>query len=119
ARSSARRLARARSRFRLVRERESGTESPAARRRIGCDVVPSAQVMLEKHVEDDEEVPASHLLEPQLRLAEASIRPRDREDAIRVASHDRLERELDRKVEVIREDRLNRLDHLAAIGLER
>ncbi len=91
----------------------------AAIPRLEALVVPPAQVPLEKDVQDDEGIATAHLVQRELRLALLAIAPGDRDDGIAVASHDRLQRDLDREVEVVREQRLNGLDHLAPIRLER
>ncbi len=82
-------------------------------------VVPAAHVPLEQHVKDDEGVAAPHLAEVELRSPGAATVPGDRDDPVAVAPNDRLERNLDRQVEVVGEQGLDSLDHLPPVGLER
>ena len=82
-------------------------------------VVAGAEVLLEPHVEDDEEVAASHLLDLQLRLAGPPVAPGDRDDGPAVAAHDRLQGQLDEDVEVRGDERLAAVDRRAPVGLER
>ena len=81
-------------------------------------VVAAAQVVLEEDVEDDEQVAAAHLLDRELALPRGPVSPRDRDHREAVPADDRLQRDLDREVEVVGEQRLDRLDHLAPVGLE-
>src|SRR5256885_5889399 len=81
-------------------------------------VVPAAQVMLEVDAEDDEEVAASHLADAELRFAERTIAPRNRDHGVAVPADERLQGKLNRQVEVIRQERLQVVDHLAPVRLE-
>src|SRR5215212_2508112 len=81
-------------------------------------VIAAAEMRLEERVEDDEEVAAAHLAQPELRLAPGAVRPGDRHDAVVMAADDRLERHLDREVEVVRQQRLDVVDDLATVRLE-
>ena len=85
---------------------------------LRADVVAAAQVVLQEDVEDDEQVAAAHLLDRELALARGAVAPRDRDHGEAVAADDRLQRQLHREVEVVGEQRLDGLDHLAAVGLE-
>src|SRR4051812_21600726 len=49
-------------------------------------VIPLRQVFLEPHVQDDEEVPAAHLLQLQLRHALGAVAPADRDHLVAVAA---------------------------------
>gem|GEM_PF-6111620 len=81
-------------------------------------VVAAAEVVLEEHVEHDEQVAAAHLLELELRLAGGAVAPGDRHDGVAVAADERLQRDLDREVEVVGQQRLDAVDDLAPVGLE-
>src|SRR5690348_10720876 len=87
-------------------------------RLLAQPVVAAAEGALEPDVEDDEEVAAAHLFHRQLRLAAGAVGPGGGDDGVGVAADDRLEGELDGEVEVLGEERLDGLDHLAPVGLE-
>ncbi len=90
----------------------------ASRPSSSSPVVAPAQMPFEENVEDDEGVATSHLLQRELGLAFPAVAPRDRHDLVRVTARDRLEGKLHRKVEMVREERLNRLDHLSLYALK-
>ena len=80
--------------------------------------VSAAEVFFQPDVAADEEVAAAHFLDLQLGDAGAAIAPGDRHDRPGVAAHDGLERQLDREVEVRRNQGTATVDHRRAIGLE-
>src|SRR5215469_9291418 len=73
---------------------------------------------LDEAIEDDEEIAAAHLADAQLREADLAVVPGVRHYGVGVAADDRFQRQFDRKIEVVREDRLYARDHLTAIALE-
>src|SRR6185312_9291664 len=96
---------------------------PLGRYRSADDVLLTAIVatreqLLQPDIEHDEEIAAAHLLDLQLGNASRAVVPVDRHGGVGVAARDRLERQLDRDIEVRREERLYPLDHLTPIGLE-
>ena len=97
----------------LIRSAVRMRQSSPARR----DGIAPAEVLLEPHVEDDEHVSAAHLTHPELRRPDVRL---VHEIGITRYSNrdDRLQRQLDGQVEVVREQRINRLDHLTPVGLE-
>src|SRR5947208_9017464 len=88
-------------------------------REVLAAVVPPAEMPLEPNVQDDERITAPHLLKPELRRTVLAVAPGDRYHGEVVTADDRLQRHLDREVEVIREQRLDLIDDVAPIGFER
>src|SRR5207244_261538 len=82
-------------------------------------IVPATKVVFEPHVQHDEEVTASHFIQPQLGFAVSAVGPGDRYDRIVEASHYRLQGKLDSKVEMVGEQRLNLIDDVPPIRLTR
>src|SRR5262249_4546681 len=66
----------------------------------------------------DEEVATAHLLKLQLGSARCAIHPRDRSDRVGVSTHDRLQRNLDSQVELLRDQRLDVVNDFSTISLE-
>src|SRR5450755_2394256 len=64
-------------------------------------IVAAAQVLLEPYVQDDEQIPAPHFLQPELGLAVTPVGPADRDHGVAVAARDGLERQLHGQVEVV------------------
>ena len=58
---------------------------------IGPPVVAPTQVVLEPHVQDDEGIATSHLLQPELRDAVHTVGPCDRHDGIGISADDGLQ----------------------------
>src|SRR5687767_16009406 len=73
-------------------------------------VVAPREVLLDEAIEDDEEIPAPHLLDLELRLAAFAPVPVRRHDRPAIAAHDRLERQLDGHVEMVRQERTKPVD---------
>src|SRR5437016_6029840 len=71
-----------------------GAEERLERLTRGAPIVASREHLLEPDVEDDEEVAAPHLLKEEARGAVLSLAPADRHRLVRVAAHDRLQRQL-------------------------
>ena len=71
----------------------------------------------EKHIQYDEHVAAPHFLDPELRDAKRPTAPADGDHRVRLAAHDRFQRQLDRQVEVTRENGLDPIDHMVAVAL--
>src|SRR6266567_8968894 len=82
-------------------------------------VVPTTEIFLQPQVEADEQVAAAHFLDFQFGYASSAVAPGNRHDGPGIAANDGLHRNLNRKVEVSREQRLATFNHLAAIRLER
>jgi hypothetical protein len=78
-----------------------GAARAALERGVGAVVVAAAEMVLEEHVQDDEQIAAAHLLQFQLRGAVLAVGPRDRHHVVGVAADDRLQRHLDGQVEVV------------------
>ena len=60
------------------------------------------KILLKPHVEADEQVAAAHFLDFELGHTMPAIAPRNRDHREAVAAHDRLQRQLDRDIEVRR-----------------
>src|SRR5215204_5038209 len=76
-------------------------------------------MLLQEQVQDYEQVTAAHLLDLQFRGTGFAVGPADGYDSVAVAPDDRLERQLDGKVEVLGDERLGALDDLPTVTLER
>src|SRR5215207_2875480 len=81
-------------------------------------VVTAREQLLEQAVQDDEHVARAHLADLELRDPFLAIVPAVRDDDVRVAADDRLERHLDGQVEVVREEGLDPRDDAPPIELE-
>ena len=84
----------------------------------GAEVVAAREIFLDEHVEHDEQIPASHLLNAELRLAGFTSVPVGRHDGPGISAHDRLERYLHRDVEMRRNQRATAFDSFLSIGLK-
>src|SRR5436309_1816771 len=85
----------------------------------GAAVVPFRKQPLQPHVEDDEQVARTLLLQAEAAGATFAVAPCDRQHLVAVAPHDRLQRQLDGEVEVRRDERLAAAGDLGAIAFER
>src|SRR5947209_1220090 len=81
-------------------------------------IVAPAQVMLKPDIKNDERIAASHLIQTQLRHPMLTIRPADWYDREAVSADDGFQWHLDGQVEVMREQRLNLVYDVSAVGLE-
>ena len=81
-------------------------------------VIAAAEVLLQPHVEADEEVAAAHLFEGEFGNAGAAIPPGYRHDSPTISPHNRFEWQFDRQIEMGRQQRAATLDHGGAVGLE-
>src|SRR5688500_4439142 len=81
-------------------------------------IVPHRKPPLDKTVENDEQIARSHLVDLELRYAGRTVDPVVRQDRICISAHNRLERKLNGKIEMVAEDGLDTLDHMATEQLE-
>jgi hypothetical protein len=75
--------------------------------------------LFEKAIEYDEKITRSDFLDLELRRTLLAIDPGIRDDRVPVTAHDRLERELDRQVELLGEQRLDAGDYSPPVHFER
>src|ERR1017187_493582 len=73
-------------------------------------VIAARKVTLEPHVEHDEQVAASHLLDLQLGHARLAIGPRNRQHRVGIPAHDRFKGHLHGQIEVRRDQWLHAVD---------
>src|SRR6266496_1178425 len=86
---------------------------------FSSSIVTAREPPLEKAIQNDEQIPRTHFLDPKLRDAGLAVGPLVRDDGIGVPAHDRLERQLDRQIEVMAEEWPYPVDHGSTIELER
>src|SRR5262245_43509500 len=94
-------------------------KSGARRLHVRSTVVSARQPAFEQHIQDDEHVAASHLLDAKFRDALRSTVPMRRDDGMRKTAHHGFQRKLHGQVEMARENRLHAVDDFAAVTLER
>ena len=82
-------------------------------------VIPTAEILFQPHVENDEQIPAAHLLEHQFCFARPPIAPGDGNHRPGVTAHDRLQRNFNREVEMRGDQRPAAVDNCFPVGLER
>src|SRR5258706_12759714 len=82
-------------------------------------IVPSRKIFFEPQVKNDEEIAAAHFLQLQLGNGGLAVSPRNRDGGVGITAHDRLEGQLDRQIEVRRDDRLNARNYFLTVALER
>src|SRR5450759_5213174 len=81
------------------RPRRAGVGSLfGTRRRHLFAVIPATEVLFEPDVQADEQVPAPHFLQLELRLAATAVPPSDRNYGPTVSPDDHLQRQLHGKV---------------------
>src|SRR2546425_4561944 len=85
----------------------------------GAVVIAAREMLLQPEIQNDEEIPAAHLLKLQLGNSGAAIGPGDWYDCERISADDRLQRHLHGEIEVWRDQRRQALNHLAAVTFER
>src|SRR6266851_1487857 len=81
-------------------------------------VVAAAEIFLQPYIKADEQITAAHLLKLELGVAGAPVPPGDGNDRPTVSSHDGFERQLNREIEVRRDQRTAPVNHRAAVGFE-
>src|SRR5205085_7783768 len=77
-----------------------------------------AEIFFQPNVKADKQIAASHFLDLQFGDAAATISPGDRDGRPGEAANDRFQGELDREVEMRRDQRLAALDYVAAVSFE-
>src|SRR5215472_11920481 len=78
-----------------------------------------AEVLLEEAIENDEKIARSHFADLKLGHALLAVDPKIWHDRISVAAHDRLQRQLDGQIKMLREQWLDSGDYCPAVHLER
>ena len=82
-------------------------------------IIAAAEILLQPDVQADEQIPAAHFLDLQLRDAGPAVAPGDRHHRPGVAAHDGLERQLDGEIEMRRQMSGRQPSiTVAAVGLE-
>ena len=81
-------------------------------------VIAARKNLLKPEIQDDEQVPAAHLLQLQLGETSLAVGPTHRDYVVGVAADNRFERHLDREIEMRRDQRLNSLNHFATVTLK-
>ena len=81
-------------------------------------IIPAREIFLQPDIEADEKIAAAHFLDLEFRLTGAPVAPGDGDDGEGKSSDDGFERELDRDVEVRRENGAYAIDHGFAVGFE-
>src|SRR3954470_14020088 len=84
---------------------------------LRASIIPGAEIFLQPDVETDEEISAAHFLDFQFSRAAPPVPPGNRHRRPTVAAHDRLQRNLDREVEMGGDQRLAPVDYFLPIRL--
>src|SRR4051812_19182179 len=84
----------------------------------GALVISTAEILLQPNVKADKQIAAAHFLDLQFRSAAAPVPPGNRNRRPTVAAHNRLQRNLDREVEMRGDQRLAPVDYFPPIRLE-
>src|SRR6266446_10597851 len=81
-------------------------------------IVAARQHPFEPAIEDDEQIARAHLLDAQLGNALLAVLPRIRQHRVAVAADQAFQRQLDRQIEVMRQQRLNTGNRVPPVQLE-
>ena len=84
----------------------------------GTPEISLPEALFEKTIEDDEEIARPHFLYLEFRYALFPVDPRVGHHSVAVTAHNRLQRQFDGQIEMLREQRLDTGDHGAAVHFE-
>src|SRR5688572_3156161 len=103
---------------RVVRSDRSAWDMAFISDSTGLVKIALRKILLDQAIQQDEEIPAPHLLDLQLGDTGLAVVPTIGDHRIAVASHNGFQRQLEGQVEMWRKQRLQALDGLPPIELE-
>src|SRR5215469_13524126 len=84
----------------------------------GFSIVATAEIFLQPYVKADKEIAAAHLFNFQLRTSSAAVTPGDWDHRPRITTNDCFKRQLDREIEMRRNQGTAAIEYSFAVSFE-